>query len=291
MIVVTTPTGNIGSEVVRRLLDAGEAVRVIARDPARLAPEVRDRVEIVSGTHEDESVLNAALPGADGLFWVVPPTFKPGDATEYYVRFGRVGARAAAAHGVHRVVGVSAIGRHSSLPTGLAGAALASDDEFAHAGVAYRALWCPSFMDNMLMQIEPLRRQGAFFLPEPADRKMPRVATRDIGAIGAQLLLDRSWSGQGGVAVLGPEDITLNDMAETMSDILGTPIRYQSVPREDYKAHMMKLGASEGFAESLVVMHEAKAQGLDESEPRTLESTTPTTFRQWCEGVLKPAFR
>lgn len=36
MIVVTTPTGNIGRHVVRHLLDAGETVRVIARDPAKL---------------------------------------------------------------------------------------------------------------------------------------------------------------------------------------------------------------------------------------------------------------
>jgi uncharacterized protein YbjT (DUF2867 family) len=47
MIVVTTPTGPIGSQVVRNLLTANEAARVIARDPARLAAEVRAKVEIV----------------------------------------------------------------------------------------------------------------------------------------------------------------------------------------------------------------------------------------------------
>jgi len=29
-------------------------------------------------------------------------------------------------------------------------------------------------------------------------------------------------------------------------------------------------------------------QGLDTAEPRTPASTTPTSFRQWCEEVLKP---
>jgi hypothetical protein len=33
----------------------------------------------------------------------------------------------------------------------------------------------------------------------------------------------------------------------------------------------------------------AKDQGLDNAEPRTPESTTPTTFRQWCQDILKPA--
>ena len=31
------------------------------------------------------------------------------------------------------------------------------------------------------------------------------------------------------------------------------------------------------------------AASTHNAEPRTPESTTPTTFRQWCEEVLKPA--
>ena len=53
---------------------------------------------------------------------------------------------------------------------------------------------------------------------------------------------------------------------------------------------MIQYGASEAFAQSLIEMHEAKDQGIDLSEPRTPENTTPTTFRQWCKEVLKPAF-
>jgi len=33
----------------------------------------------------------------------------------------------------------------------------------------------------------------------------------------------------------------------------------------------------------------AKNEGLDNAEPRTAGSTTPTSFRQWCREVLKPA--
>lgn len=43
------------------------------------------------------------------------------------------------------------------------------------------------------------------------------------------------------------------------------------------------------FAISGVDMMVAKDQGLDNAEPRTPESTTPTSFCQWCEEVLKPA--
>ena len=36
-------------------------------------------------------------------------------------------------------------------------------------------------------------------------------------------------------------------------------------------------------------MMRAKDEGLDDGVPRTLQTASPTTFRQWCEEVLKPA--
>ncbi|HEX6468801.1 MAG TPA: NAD(P)H-binding protein, partial [Streptosporangiaceae bacterium] len=73
LIVVTTPTGRIGRQVLGIIVNGAERVRVIARDPSRIAPSVRDRVEVVPGSHNDPDVLTKALSGADSVFWVVPP--------------------------------------------------------------------------------------------------------------------------------------------------------------------------------------------------------------------------
>jgi hypothetical protein len=43
------------------------------------------------------------------------------------------------------------------------------------------------------------------------------------------------------------------------------------------------------MAQGMVDMIMAYDQGLAIAEPRTPESTSPTSFRQWCEEVLKPA--
>ena len=43
------------------------------------------------------------------------------------------------------------------------------------------------------------------------------------------------------------------------------------------------------MAQGMLDMMVAKNEGLDNAEPRTPQSTTPTSFRQWCEDVLKPA--
>jgi uncharacterized protein YbjT (DUF2867 family) len=89
MIVVTTPTGDIGSQLVKALIVAKQSVRVIARDPTRIAPETRDQMEIVLGSHDDEAVLMRALEGAESFFLVVPPDFAAKNINEHYLRFTR----------------------------------------------------------------------------------------------------------------------------------------------------------------------------------------------------------
>ena len=290
MIVVTTPTGAIGRQVLANLIASDEPIRVIVRDPARLPANIGERVEVVEGTHDDPVVLDRAFRGADSVLWVVPPNPLANDVDATYLDFTRPACEALQTHGVERVVGVSALGRGTAMAghAGLVTASLAMDDLIASTGVDYRALTMPSFMENVLRQAEPIKSKGLFFSPLSADRKHPICATRDIARVGANLLLDCSWSGQGSVAVLGPENLSPNDMAATMSHVLGRPIGFQQIPFEEFKAGLTRNGISEAFAQGMVDMMIAKDNGLDDAEPRTPATTAPTSFRQWCEEVLKP---
>ncbi len=47
MIVITTPAGLIGHQVLENLLDSGETLRVIDRDPSRIPARVRAHVEVI----------------------------------------------------------------------------------------------------------------------------------------------------------------------------------------------------------------------------------------------------
>jgi uncharacterized protein YbjT (DUF2867 family) len=167
---------------------------------------------------------------------------------------------------------------------------LAMDDLIMSTGVSYRALTMPSFMDNILNQFEAIKNQGMFFSPISGDRKFPTCATRDIASVAAKLLLDPSWSGQETVPVLGPEDLSFNDMAQIVSEVLGRPVRFQQIPFEAFKVRLTgAAGMSEAMAQGMLDMMAAKNEGLDNVERRTPQSTTPTSFRQWCEEVFKPA--
>ncbi len=295
MIVVTTPTGDIGHQVldhlVSRLPDGGEPVRVIVRDPGRLPDRVRDQVDVVTGSHGDPDVVMAAFDGADTVFWVVPPDFTAPSAEVAYTGFTRPACEAFRRRGVTRVVGVSALGRGTPQAhrAGLVTASLAMDDLIAGTGVHYRALALPSFMDNLLRQVAPIRDQGVLSGPLAGDLAAPACATRDIAAVAAGLLLDPAWTGTGSVPVLGPEDLSAADTARILSEVLGRPVRYQRIPADAFKAGVLARGATDAMAQAMLDMMLAKDDGLDNAEPRTAAATTPTSLRQWCEEVLKPA--
>jgi uncharacterized protein YbjT (DUF2867 family) len=291
MIVITTPTGLIGHQVLEHLLDSGEALRVIARDPSRLPAEVRERVELVEGSHADPDVVDEAFAGAEAVFWLVPPDPRAESVEAAFVDFTRPAAEAFRRQPISRVVGLSALGRGTAWAAhaGYVSGSLAMDDLIGGTGVGYRALTNPSFMDNILRQADAIKNQGKFFSPISGDHHLPAVATRDTAAVATRLLLDESWNGVEEVPVLGPEDLSFNDMAEIMSEVLGKEIRFQQIPFEAYKARFVELGMSEAMAQGMTDMAAAKNEGLDNAVKRTPERSTPTSFRQWCEAVLKPA--
>lgn len=269
MIVITAPTSTIGQQVLEHLLDSSEPVRVIARDPSHLSSQTRERVEVVQGSHGNINVVSQAFKDADSVFWLVPPDLHAESVEAAYVDFTRPACDAFRSQGVKRVVGVSALGRGVMEDTGPASASLKMDDLIASTGVSYRALTMPSFMDNILRQVVPIREQGVFFSPISGDRKLPVCATRDIATVACTWLLDRCWSGVGHVAVLGPEDLSFNDMARIMSEVLARPIRFQQIPARAQQDRMTENGMSEAMAQAMADMAIAKDRGLDNAEPRT----------------------
>ncbi|MET8877068.1 NAD(P)H-binding protein [Nocardia sp. NPDC004604] len=288
MIVVTAPTGQTGSKLVATLLGRSEPVRLVVRDPDKLPAEVRQRAEIVVGSHCDGDVLDRALDGADALFWLMPAAANASSPYEAYVTASIPGADAVVRHGVPRVVIVSALGRGSQIYAGHISASHAMEDLFRSTGAHMRSLALPAFMDNVLRQVATIRN-GVVSGTLPADFTMPWIATKDIAALAAELLLDHAWTGQESVEVLGGEDLSYLDIAQILTEVLGVPVRYELGDRAAIRRFLVDRGVSEAMAQSMVDMDLAGERGINNVTARTAGNTTPTTFREFAEETIKPA--
>lgn len=289
MIVITAATGNIGCQVLDYLKDGADPIRVIVRDPARLPASVRDQVDIILGSHGDAQTVQRAFEGANTVFWLPPGDIRADNATVAYEEFSRAGSEAVRVCGVKHVVGVSALGRGWPKNAGHVTATLKVDDMFANTGVHYRALACASLMENLLRQIDSIADNGVFYWPSSGDHAVPAVATRDVAKVAADLLVDPQWRGVEAIPMMGPENISFNEMASIMSEVFSRPIRFQEITMQDMHEMVIGRGASMGMAQAMVDMLTAKNEGIDQLIERPVPNPAMTDFRTWCTDVLLPA--
>ena len=77
MFVVTGITGNVGGEVARNLLVAGQRVRGVVRETRKGEAWAKRGCDLVEADINDAAALTAAFKGAAGVFVLVPPNFDP----------------------------------------------------------------------------------------------------------------------------------------------------------------------------------------------------------------------
>ncbi|MBC7798406.1 MAG: NAD(P)H-binding protein [Pyrinomonadaceae bacterium] len=290
MILVTTPTGRTGNIILKTLIERGEKVRVLARKPERISPDVAAKIEVSKGSLLEKSDLTTALAGCESLYFCIPES-NTHDGINYYENFAKIAADAIRESDVKRIVYLSGGGKNTKLNAGIALGLHKAEDVLAESGAALRALRCPVFFESLLYQIEPITRAGMFFMPMSGDYKAPQVAAQDIADVAVKWLMDKSWNDTKGVGVHGAENISYNEIAAAMSLAMNKTIRFQQVTRHDYIKTLLGIGSSEAFANALTDMFEAIPQGLYEMEKRTSETTTATSIHDWLEHSFLPKIK
>jgi uncharacterized protein YbjT (DUF2867 family) len=288
-IVITTPTGNIGKHALQQLLQAGADVSVIVRQPEKLSDSIRSRVKVHQGSLTDSDLVTKAFRGAKAALWVTPPSLTHPDVAAYHSELGAVAATAIKESKIPYVVNVSSAGAQLENAGPISGLA---DVERQMNAVAENIVHLRPgfFMENFLQQIGPSKNDGAIYQPLPGDMPYPIIATQDIGAVAARLLLETNWRGRQVRGLHGPADLTFADATKILSDAIGRPVKYvQITPDQAYQA-FLGMGASPGFAKALVEMYQALSKPNAMAESRTPETTTLTTLREWSDKVFRPLF-
>lgn len=287
MILITNPTGRIGSNVAQALLASGQPMRLLTRDASKL-PQNLQKNDIVIGSHSDQAAVTKAMEGVNRVFWCVPQNHQLDNFLDYYLNFSRAFADALKTSSVTQVVGISSGGKGRVKAEGPISSLHAMEDMVNASGVATRFLRSGNFIENLLWQVVPIKQRGVIGYPIDGDSTMPNVAIKDIAAVATSWLLSENWNGQQGVAVHGPADLSFNQVAAILSQALNKPITFHRTPDTVYLEILRKSGCSNTFAQGLLNMFQEIERHIYEAEPRTPQSTTPTTLLEWAKEVLAP---
>lgn len=294
MYVITGATGNTGSVVAEKLLAAGKKVRVIGRDSTRLARFVSKGAEAFTTDVADAAGLAKAFEGATAVYAMLPPNLAAADVLAYAERVSDAIAAAITKASVRKAVVLSSIGADKAEKTGPVVGLHNLEQKLngiAHLDAIY--LRAGYFMENLLPQVNVIQNFGILGGPVQADLRLPMIATRDIGAAAAELLLKSSLTGKQARELLGQRDVSYTEVAPIISKAIGRPgLSYAQLPAQQLKPALTQMGMSSSMADLLLEMAEALNSGyMVALERRSEQNTTPTPIETFVAEEFVPRFQ
>ena len=254
MIFVTGGTGTVGSRLMPLLLAKGEQVRLFSRDVDKARTQVGERAGIIQGDLRDPDAVRAALDGSDRIFLLTgshAATSEPGDQLQLEENV----IAAAKDASIRRVVKVSVVGADEQSPLQYARGHRKVEKELEASGLAYTLLRCTAFMQNFFETVA----DGSIYT-SAQDGRVPLVDARDIAAVAAVALTEDGHEGRI-YDVTGPEAITYDEAARTLSEATGERITHVRVPEEGVVAGMTNAGLPEWLARDLAAQYAMFAAG------------------------------
>ena len=249
-ILVTGATGNLGSEVVRQLIETGLPTRAAVRNPASYrAPEG------LRGTtafdYERPERFDTALDGVEAVV-LIP---RPLDAAAEAVMTPFIDAAARA--GVRQVTLSTALRVDQYEPSPLRNV----ERHLERSGLSYTLVRPNFFMDNFsgAMFDSMIREQGAVSVAA-GESQSSFIAATDIAAVIVDTL--RKPEHQGKVYNLtGPEALDHHAIAAAISEVSGRSVSYQPISEDDLKAAVRAQGMSEPSADFLAKLYQLTRAG------------------------------
>ena len=292
MYIITGATGNTGSVVAHKLLDAGQKVRVVGRSKEKLQPFAARGAEEFVADVTDANAMTDAFAGAKAVYSMLPPEY-PGDLRAGQDKAAAALATAIEKAGVKHVVNLSSVGADKTEGTGpIVGLHRFEKRLNAIAGLNVLHLRPGYFFENTLMMIPVIKQMGMLAGAYDPSVAIPMIATRDIGARAADELLRLGFTGSSTRELQGPRNYSYNEVAKLLGAAIGKPgLGYMQVPFMMVDQALVGMGVPASTAKLLNEMTRSLNNGqIVMLEPRSAENTTPTTLDQWAADVFAPAF-
>ena len=238
MILVAGGTGLLGRNVVGRLIARGMPVRVLSRDVAlgqtALGP-LADRVELVAGDVREPGNLALAMAGADTVIAAVQGFGgrEAGGIAAVDRDGNRNLVRAAAVAGVGRFVLLSIHDATAADPLALGRAKAAVEAELRATSMIPLVVRPTAYMETWAGIVGgPILATGRARVFGRGRNPINFVAASDVAAVVEELSADVDGAGRTGrtIEVVGPEDLSLDDIVARFSTALGRPVPTSHVP-------------------------------------------------------------
>lgn len=275
--LVTGATGNIGTQVVRQLLQAGRAVRAADISVDRVRDAFGDTVEPVALDFTDPATWHHAYDGIEVMFLMRPPQLSNIE------RDMAPSLQAAKGAGVEHMVLLSLQGAETNtvVPHAKIEAWLRA------SGLRWTFVRPSFFMENLsTTHAVDIRDRDEIVVPAGGGATS-FVAASDVAAVASAALLDPASHVDTAWTPTGSHAMTYAEVADVLSDVLGRRIRYTRPGALRYMRHAkQRLGMAMGMVLVTTAIYSVarfgKADGVTD-DVLTVTGREPVDFRDWAQ--------
>ncbi len=291
MYVLTGATGNIGKLVATELLANGKKVRAISRNADKLKELIAKGAEPFIGDVYDAEFVNRAFAGASAVYCMIPPNPQAKDFRKDQQTVAHNYVNAVKTNNLKYVLLLSSVGAHLRNGAGVVDGLGDMEQYFSELKAVNVLNLRPSyFMENIFGQLGTIKQSGIAGTSIRGDLKFPLVATKDIASVAAKRLLKLDFTGNTTEYVLGPKDVSYNEITSVIGKIIGKPdLKYVQFSYEDAKKGMVQSGF---VSENVAGLYNEMSKSFNEGKAlndhkRTQENTTPTTLEEFIQIFAK----
>jgi uncharacterized protein YbjT (DUF2867 family) len=270
VILVIGATGTVGREVVRQLATAGERPRIFVRDSSGAHQRRGEHVDQVGGDLDRPESIEAALAGVDRLFLLTTQS-------SHQPRWERDVIHAAARIGLEHLVKLSVFRADEHSPLQIARQHWQAEQELAQSGLAATILRPVFFMQNLLAMT-----RGDTIATAAGDGRVAMVDARDIAAVAVAALTRPGHAGKT-YTLTGPEALSFDDVARTLSQQTGRQFSHVRVSPDAVRTALQAAGVAPWFANDMAKLHHMLADGYEDvvtHDVHTVTGSHPRTLKQ-----------
>lgn len=258
MNIILGATGQIGSAIVKGLVNSGKQVKAVVRNTEKAKARLTD-VPLEEADYTDTAALTRAFEGGDTVFLLTPENPQSEDVIGNTKRILDNYRAAIEKSGIKKIVGLSSMGAHYDRGTG--NLVMSYLLEHAFSGLSAEQVFIrPSYYySNWLHYLNTARKDGVLPTFFPPGMQLSMIAPLDVAQFAATSIVTPVQPGT--YEVTGPRHYSSADVADSLSKVFDRPVTAQQIPKSRWKETLLGAGFSESATANFIEMTQAVIDG------------------------------
>ncbi|NLP03908.1 MAG: SDR family oxidoreductase [Fibrobacter sp.] len=273
-ILISGATGSVGRVLIRNLVRSGKDVRAGVHKEDKSDLVKMTGVELAKLEYEDFATIDRALQEIETLFLVTPYAR---EQVEYAKRM----IDHASLFGVSHIVYLSIMGADQVPGTQFSRWHRRVEKYLEASSVAFTVLRSNIYMQNFLRFIQP--SGGLIYIPMNG-AKVSYIDVRDVAAVASEVVLAGKEHFGNTYELTGPFALSMDDVADILTEAVGSHIGYINIPQETARHIMESLGTPGWLVEGMLELYAMQRSGINERVTALVEEITskkPIPFDQF----------